>query len=88
MPPAFLSGTGTQPEFGRHRKLSHRLGPPVDEQVESVATNQIRIADRAAMRLITLAFSPNEPDNHPSFVRAGLPAPITVVTYRTIQVVY
>jgi hypothetical protein len=52
MPLVFLSGTLTQPEFGRQRKLSHRLGP-VDEQADSISADQIRVANTAATRFIT-----------------------------------
>jgi len=50
----FLSGTLTQPEFGRQRKLSHKLGP-VDEQADSVSADQIRVTNTAASRFTTPA---------------------------------
>ena len=71
MPFVFLSGTLTQPEFGRQRKLSHKLGP-VEEQAESVSANQIRVANTAAIRFITRAFPINGERNHHPNIR-GFP---------------
>ena len=58
IPEAFRSGASIQPEFGRQRKLSTRLGDPGDEDVQAdrVSTSQTMIIRIDGVRII--AFVP------------------------------